>query len=312
MASNTATITFAGDSTSLERAMDRAGQGAKDMAKDFEQAEDKAKRFGRSSEQMADGLDGTSSGLTGVNDLVMGFSDVTGIALPPQAAMIMGFADMAGGLATLTPIMAKAKGAMQGVNAVMRANPLLTVITLIGLLVAGFVIAYKKGETFRNIVNGALGGVRKAFQWLGDKAQAVWDALGDGARTAGKVIGKAAEIITTPYRLAFNGIASLWNNTVGRLSFSIPSWVPGIGGAGFDVPDIPTFANGGILPGGLALVGERGPELIAGGRGSQVFTNSQTRQMLSGGKQEITIRVQGDQWFRQMLREAQIRGGKLA
>lgn len=54
-----------------------------------------------------------------------------------------------------------------------------------------------------------------------------------------------ADAMSRPFELAFNGIASIWNNTVGKLSFSIPDWVPGIGGKGFDVPDIPTFS----LPG---------------------------------------------------------------
>ena len=44
-----------------------------------------------------------------------------------------------------------------------------------------------------------------------------------------------------------NGIAWLWNHTVGALSFHLPSWIPGVGGKGFDVPDIPTLAQGGLI-----------------------------------------------------------------
>jgi phage-related minor tail protein len=70
-------------------------------------------------------------------------------------------------------------------------------------------------------------------------------------------------IITTPFRLAFNGIASIWNNTVGKLSFKVPSWVPVIGGKGFDVPDIPMLAEGGIVTGPtVAMIGEAGPEAV--------------------------------------------------
>jgi hypothetical protein len=62
----------------------------------------------------------------------------------------------------------------------------------------------------------------------------------------------------------FNGIAQLWNNTFGKLSFKAPSWVPfGLGGKGFDVPDIPLLANGGIVTSPtLAMVGEAGPEAV--------------------------------------------------
>jgi hypothetical protein len=40
--------------------------------------------------------------------------------------------------------------------------------------------------------------------------------------------------------------------------------VPGIGGKGFSMPDIPMLANGGIVTGGatLAMIGERGPEAV--------------------------------------------------
>src|SRR5690606_26888393 len=47
---------------------------------------------------------------------------------------------------------------------------------------------------------------------------------------------------------------------------------------------VPGFATGTrFAPGGLALVGERGPELINLPRGSRVFPNGQTRDMLSSG-----------------------------
>jgi hypothetical protein len=39
--------------------------------------------------------------------------------------------------------------------------------------------------------------------------------------------------------------------------------VPGIGGKGFDVPDIPMLAEGGIVTSAqLAMIGERGPEAV--------------------------------------------------
>jgi phage-related protein len=53
-------------------------------------------------------------------------------------------------------------------------------------------------------------------------------------------------------KAVFNGIADLWNNTAGKLSFKAPKWVPGIGGKGFDMPDIPKMRTGGLArgPGG--------------------------------------------------------------
>jgi hypothetical protein len=49
------------------------------------------------------------------------------------------------------------------------------------------------------------------------------------------------------FKTVFNGIAALWNNTIGKLSFTFPDWVPGLGGKGFSVPKIPILDQGGIV-----------------------------------------------------------------
>jgi hypothetical protein len=40
-----------------------------------------------------------------------------------------------------------------------------------------------------------------------------------------------------------NAIASVWNATLGGLSFEIPDWVPGIGGKGFTIPEMGTIGG---------------------------------------------------------------------
>jgi hypothetical protein len=73
-----------------------------------------------------------------------------------------------------------------------------------------------------------------------------------------------AETILAPFKAVFNGIAGLWNNTVGALGFTVPSWVPlNLGGKTFEVPDIPVLGDGGIVTGPtLAMIGEKGPEAV--------------------------------------------------
>jgi|GEM_PF-2672389 len=57
-------------------------------------------------------------------------------------------------------------------------------------------------------------------------------------------------------------------------------------------PSIPGYANGtNFAPGGLALVGELGPELVNLPRGSQVTTNRELRSMAGGGGGELSIRL---------------------
>ncbi|NBW16584.1 MAG: hypothetical protein EBR82_52260, partial [Caulobacteraceae bacterium] len=65
------------------------------------------------------------------------------------------------------------------------------------------------------------------------------------------------------YKNIFNAIAKLWNSTIGKLSFKFPDWVPGFGGKGFSVPNIPMLAEGGIVNSPtLAMIGEKGPEAV--------------------------------------------------
>lgn len=100
-------------------------------------------------------------------------------------------------------------------------------------------------EWIKGVPDMIMGGFWTVFAWFRDTFSGVKD------------------LFLAPFKAAFNAIAKLWNNTVGRLSFSVPDWVPGIGGKGFDVPDIPEFARGGIVSGPtLALLGERGPEAV--------------------------------------------------
>ena len=103
-------------------------------------------------------------------------------------------------------------------------------------------------------------------------------------------MGFIANVITAPFKAAFRVVAWLWNNTVGKLSFKIPSWVPmGIGGKGWDVPDIPMLAEGGIVTSPtLAMIGEgRGPEAVIplSKLGSMGFGG--------GGGMNITVNVNG-------------------
>lgn len=65
-----------------------------------------------------------------------------------------------------------------------------------------------------------------------------------------------ASAISSPFKSAFNAVARAWNSTVGRLSFTIPSWIPGIGGNSWSAPQLPYFHKGGIVP------GPRGAEVL--------------------------------------------------
>jgi hypothetical protein len=137
------------------------------------------------------------------------------------------------------------KGAQMALNFVMSANPIGLVVIAVAALVAALILAYKKSETFREGVQAMFGFIKTAV----------------GASV--DLIKGYLDFVMGFYKSIFNGIARAWNNTIGKLSFTVPDWVPGIGGKGFDVPDIPMLAEGGIVTGPtLAMIGEAGPEAV--------------------------------------------------
>lgn len=132
--------------------------------------------------------------------------------------------------------------AILAINFAMAANPLTLIAIGVGAVIAVIGVAYTKFEGFRNIIDSVFGGIK---WWINN------------------VTIPAFQGLLAVFKGIFNGIAMIWNNTVGRLSFKIPGWVPGIGGAGFDVPDIPMLAQGGIVNSPtLAMIGEAGPEAV--------------------------------------------------
>lgn len=85
-----------------------------------------------------------------------------------------------------------------------------------------------------------------AFKWVVDSLK--W------------LFGTVADIITYPFRKAFEAIKWLWNSTIGGFGFTVPSWIPIVGGKEFRIPKL---ASGGIVTRPtIALLGEAGPEAV--------------------------------------------------
>jgi hypothetical protein len=158
--------------------------------------------------------------------------------------------------------------AIMAVNVAMAilASPIILIVAGIVAVGAAIGIAYKKFEGFRNVVDAVFGAIK---YWINN------------------VTIPAVEALVAVFKFAFNNIARLWNNTIGRLSFDIPSWVPGVGGKGFSVPNIPMLAQGGIVTGPtLAMIGEgNGPEAV--------IPLDRMGEFGMGGGNNVTINVNG-------------------
>ncbi len=160
---NEVTLTFSGDDKDLQKSLSSIDDALDKSSKKFDSANDHASKFDAGIDGVTGGLENSTSKLRSTNDLIGGLSETMGFALPPQAGMIMGFADMADGMSGLLgPALQSAKKGFSGLNATMKANPILSVIAVITLLVGAFILAYKKSETFRNIVLGTFEAI-KAF-----------------------------------------------------------------------------------------------------------------------------------------------------
>jgi phage-related protein len=279
-------VTISGDSSSLEKAFSNVGASAKKMGGDLDQADAGAKGLSSSMSGVGAAVDSSESKFMGTADVLDGLNSVMGTNFESQINMARGFGDIAGGLTNLGPLFtgvlsklglmtgataaqAGATGAattaQSGLNLALLANPIGLVVAAIVALVAIFVVAYHKSDWFRGVVTGAFDKIKGA-------AVAVWDFLRSLPDKIGSLGQTLVNILTWPYRTAFNAIARLWNNTVGKLAFSVPDWVPAIGGKGFSMPRLPEFHAGGVVPGRpgsqMPIMAMAGETVLPPGRGA--------------------------------------------
>lgn len=176
--------------------------------------------------------------------------------LQENTKLVLIIAGVIGGLATViltlnfamkawTAIQTIVNGLTLAWNALLAANPITIVILAVVAFIAILTALYFKFDGVRKVVD-------TVFQAIKTGVSASLDFLGDYVQG-----------VLNIYKNIFNTIARLWNNTIGKLSFEFPSWVPGLGGKGFSVPKIPMLAEGGIVRSAtLAVVGEAGPEAV--------------------------------------------------
>lgn len=255
-----------------------ADKASREVGASFDRVAESSDALATGSAQVAGGL-GDLGGALGLLPGPLGALGGGMEALSPAIMGVTGASDLLNAATEKFPGIAKvASAGARGLGVAVRfaTGPVGLIIIGLTALAAGLVYAYKRSETFRNIVNGAFRAVRSGADALWSGIKVAFDKLktlflnftGPGLLIKNwdkvKAAGKGAfNAIRDTARAAFNGIAGLWNGTVGKISFSVPDWVPGMGGKGWSVPDIPMLASGGIVTGPtLALVGEAGPEAV--------------------------------------------------
>lgn len=288
---NEVVLTFAGDSQSLERTFTKVGSGAVEMANDFDKASGEAKSLDSVMGSVGSTVDSSESKFMGTADVLDGLASTFGLNIDAQIGFARAMGDISGGLTSLGPLLSGVatklgltsaatwawNTAQTALNFVLSMNPIGLMVIALAALVAGFILAWKHSETFRDVVRGALNAVGGVIDWVRNRFGDLVGFLGGIPGRIGGLFGGVADAIKGPFVSAFNGIRSIWNSTVGGFRFSVPDWIPVVGGKGFSIP---RMHIGGEVPGNpgqvvpiLAMAGETvGRAGSSGGGGSVSIT----------------------------------------
>lgn len=294
---NAAVAEFGADSIEARQAqldLAQAGEDVRQAELDAAQATEDASQAMLDQEQAA--LDAT--------DAQIAMNETQREAIPPT--VIEEWADK---VSALSPILFTAIGAVQlfssattranvvagivkvatvawsvaqwALNVALTANPIGLIIAGIAALIGIIVLIATKTTWFQDIWDTATTLFAASIDWVKGKFQGWWSAtklIFDRAKeTVSGLPGRIRsgfsglfDIITGPFRSAFNFISDAWNNTIGSLSWTVPGWVPGVGGNSISVPNLPKFHTGGTVPGApgtemLAIL-EAGEEITPAGQ----------------------------------------------
>lgn len=225
------------DAREFSRAVDKVEAGADDMAQAARQA---GQRMETAFDSVGTAADGTASATSqaagGIGDIA-GALEATGLisestaqSMAVMEASIMGatgVADIAnlafeklklGMIATRIQTIATAAvtktwtGIQAAFNFVMALNPIMLVVIAIIALVAIIIIAYKRSETFRAIVDKVFAALRKAVAWVWDKIRPFFTWLGG------------------VFKKVWEGISRVWTNTLSPFFKGLPGRITrGIG-----------------------------------------------------------------------------------
>lgn len=292
---NQVTLTFGGDPSGAVKAFGDTGAAAKKMQDDVESSSEGFRKAGEAADEVDTKAMGFRDTLTGVQDTMGGLAALSkGPSFDAFLQLGAGIGDLGSGFYNLLiPALEKTKlatiastaaskaaavganlwnGAQKLLNISLLTSPITWIVLAIAAVIAIIVLIATKTDWFQKLW-------RNAWGWIKTAASNTWDFLKKIPGWIGDAFSKVANFIAAPYKAAFNLIARAWNNTIGRLSWTVPSWIPGIGGNSISVPKLPTFHSGGVVPGAwgtpvpiLAMGGERvssgrgeGPTTIAAG-----------------------------------------------
>lgn len=144
----------------------------------------------------------------------------------------------------------------------------------------GFLIGVNsKNKSISKTMRGMWNRIKAPFasvaEWFGNIFKGAWNAIKKAFTGVGKwfknLFNGIISFIKAPINFLIDGLNALIKG-VNKISFDVPKWVPAIGGKkfGFDIPQIPKLAKGGLVKAPtLAVVGDNvgastgNPEVVA-------------------------------------------------
>ncbi|MDN5749550.1 MAG: hypothetical protein L0H64_13715 [Pseudonocardia sp.] len=297
----TVTLTFAGDSTKLDRAFGQVGESAAGMSRDVGRASDGISGSSSGLDRLGASADGAEGKFQGLGDVISGTGDVmTSFKEGDIVGMAGGLADMAGGIAAFVVPALMSMGAWIGTaatatwgfTAALLANPITWVVIAIIALIAAIVLLIVYWDQVAAVVGvvvdwivgrwnwvmaklGAVGAFIKsifsdAWRWVQDRASALVGWLAGLPGRVGRALSGMWDGLKWSFRSAINWLIGKWNNfSLGIGGFSFMGFqVPGFR---IHTPNIPYFHQGGVVPGApgsetLAML-QAGETVIPAGQG---------------------------------------------
>lgn len=201
-------------------------------------------------------------------------------------------------------------------NAALWASPITWIVLTIAAFVAIVIYLATQTTVFQDTWKAVWGFLKEVGAWFAGPfadffvrgwrlVSALFDMWWESVK---KIPGDLKNLFSTitnvilwPFKTAFNLVVDAWNNTLGRLSFSVPSWVPGIGGNSFSAPRLTKYHQGGIVPGAV------GAETLA-------ILQAGERVSPAGGHAEESVTLNAGGEFDEMVlssirRSVGLRGG---
>lgn len=110
-----------------------------------------------------------------------------------------------------------------------------------------------------------------------------WESVWNGCK---EFVGTAFSGLADMVKVPINAVISIVNGAISKINsihFTVPEWVPGIGGKGWEglnIPQIQTLAKGtDNWQGGIVQISEKGGEIVDLPSGSRVYPHDKSVQM---------------------------------